>query len=173
MSDQGTPSPENAPNAGGAAPVRRRRGWLGYLAAGLVGAVVGVAGVGLGVKHFAHGAWHDEARFERMVDRGVDRMMDRLDATNDQRAEFKRIMLGASGELRDLALEMRGARGEFVSALTARSIDRDKIEAMRAARIAALDEGSQRTVSALADAAETLTPAQRAKLAERFERRHR
>lgn len=165
MSDQQQQPPSDA------AP--RRRGWLGYVAAGVLGAVIGVAGVGLGVKHFAHGAWKDEARFERMVDRGLERALDRLEATDDQRVEVKRILVSASGDLRDMALEMRGARGAFVAALTDQTIDRAKIETLRAERIAALDEGSQRTFQALADAAEKLTPAQRSKIAERFARRNR
>ena len=171
MSDQDQNGSQNNSN-GGASAVPRRRGWLGYIISGVVGAVIGVAGVGLGVKHFAHGAWQDEARFERMVDRGVDRFLDRLDATDDQRVEVKRILVDASGDVRSMALEMRGARREFVAALTDQDIDRERIETLRAARIAALDEGSQRTMKALADAAEKLTPAQRAKLAKRFERRH-
>ena len=62
-------------------------------------------------------------------------------------------------------------RRQMHEALAAPTIDRTKIESLRADRMKLADAASQRMTTALVDAAEVLTPAQRADLASRFQRR--
>jgi Spy/CpxP family protein refolding chaperone len=56
--------------------------------------------------------------------------------------------------------------------LTAPAIDRAKMEDLRAAQIKSFDESSKRLVTAIADAAEVLSPDQRAALAEEIRKHH-
>ena len=57
--------------------------------------------------------------------------------------------------------------------MTAPSIDRARLESLRAEQIKSLDEASKRLVTAISDAAEVLTPEQRAALAKQIEEHHR
>jgi Spy/CpxP family protein refolding chaperone len=57
---------------------------------------------------------------------------------------------------------------QFEAALTGPTVDRALLEKTRAQLIANLDQGSKVLTNALADAADSLTPEQRAKLAAMF-----
>lgn len=152
---------------------RRRRRWLGYLVAGVVGAAIGAGGLGFAAKRAVHMGWRDDARFERFVDHRLEHMLDEIDATEAQRSEVKTALLGAAQDMRALMQDMHGERDAFVAVLTGPQINRESIETLRAEIFAALERTSRRAVAALAEAAEALTPAQRAELKERFERHGR
>jgi len=62
-------------------------------------------------------------------------------------------------------------RKQIREALAAATIDRAKIESLRQAQLKLHDSASKRLTDAITDAAEVLTPAQRAELAKRMERR--
>lgn len=148
---------------------RRRRRKIGYIVGASVAAMIGVLGVGAIMTHGFHAGWHDGG-FERFVDSRIDRILDRIDATDDQRSKVKPVLINASGEIRDLYLEMREGRKSLVAALTGQKVDRQSIETLRAASLASMDQASRRMLQALADAAEVLTPEQRAKIAEKIAR---
>lgn len=148
---------------------RRGRRRIKYVVGALVVALVAVLGFGAVAKYHYHAKWH-EGGFEAFVDRRVDKMLDRIDASDEQRAKVKPILMAASGDMRDLYLEMRGSRESMVTALTGPDVDRQAIESLRAARMASMDRASERVLRALADVAEILTPAQRAEIAEKLDR---
>ena len=54
---------------------------------------------------------------------------------------------------------------QFHEAITGPSIDRARLESLRAEQVKSLDEASKRLVVAISDAAEVLSPDQRAALA--------
>jgi Spy/CpxP family protein refolding chaperone len=62
-------------------------------------------------------------------------------------------------------------RTQVRDVLAAPTVDRAKLEALRAEHLKVAEEASQKVTTALAEAAEVLTPAQRADLARRFEQR--
>lgn len=148
-------------------PRRSRR--IKYIVGALAIAVIGVVGVGATAKYWFHARWHDGG-YERFVDHRIDTLLDRIEASDEQRATVKPVLMGASDELRGLYVEMREDRRTLAAALTGEAIDREAIEALRAARVASMDRASRRTLQALADAAEALTPEQRALIAEKLAR---
>lgn len=95
----------------------------------------------------------------------MDRALDSVDATDEQKQKIKAIFEKA----RESASALRGERGQMrdqVKALLEKpAIDRDAVEAMRKARIQKMDDASKIMTTAMVDAAEVLTPEQRAKLA--------
>ena len=78
----------------------------------------------------------------------------------------------AQGFDRPIMQGFRDTRGQLAELLSAPTIDKDAVEKLRAERVAAVDEASRKLTDALVNAAETLTPEQRAKLAERMKERH-
>lgn len=99
----------------------------------------------------------------------MERMLDEIDATPEQREALEGIMDSAHEEMGAMFEEMRGTRAEMAEVLGAAEIDRDAAEELRAERIAAMDAASQRMLNSLLDAAEVLTPEQRVELMEMME----
>ena len=107
-------------------------------------------------------ARHIEKRIARLVP----------DATPEQKARLQAIAKSAMADLAPLRAGQSAARAESRKLLTQPAIDRAAIERARAARMQVAEARSKRMSQAWADAAEVLTPAQRAKLAERLAARH-
>lgn len=165
-----------------------RRRWphsrRGRIAAMLTGAAV-LAGGALGVQAFADsktyqhmtlaasdgGGWHgrdhtpweemSDAEIETKVTRGVRHLGIEIDATPEQEARMVEIALGVMREIRPLKERMRLTGEELKSLLTAPTVDRQALEALRAARLAEADRISKTLVGAVADLADVLTPEQR------------
>jgi Spy/CpxP family protein refolding chaperone len=103
----------------------------------------------------------------------VDRALWSVDATTEQRKKITAIVERAADDvfaLREKHLEGRKQIGE---ALAAATIDTAKIDALRAEQMKLADTASQRITAALVEAAQVLTPEQRADLAKRIEQRRR
>jgi Spy/CpxP family protein refolding chaperone len=128
-----------------------------------------------GGHHGARGGEHGHGPMWRggdpaqRIERGVERMLGRVDATDEQKRKVTEILKGAAKEMQAMRSGARGMRGEVASLLKAEKIDRAAMEKLRADRIASADAASKRMTQAIADAAEVLTPKQRAELAERME----
>ena len=139
-----------------------RARWILMGIAGLL--AVAVAGTTWSAVAYSERSW-DGDRFERHVEWKIEHMLDEVDASDDQREKVSAIatsVLADMEEFRDLGREGRQA---LVAALTADTIDRDALEALRQSKIETADRASRRLLTALADAAEVLTPVQRAELA--------
>ena len=154
---------------GGKSPGRNRRPrWILMTIAGALVLVVG----GMTWSAVAHsGKSWDGDRLERFVEWKVDDMLDEVDASDDQRERVRAIATAAiadMGEFRDFKREGRQA---LVEALTQETVDREALETLRLRKLETADRASQRLLTALADAAEVLTPAQRAELVEEWESR--
>ena len=170
----GTPTP---PSGGGRR--HRRRRWL---AAGLA-VLIGLVGFGLGraTGHWSH--WRaggfgmhatiDAEALGRRVDFGVGRMLAHVDGTPDQKAKVAEIAKAALKELLPLRARLTEAREKWASALKAQVLDRAAIEQLRTEQLTLMDTASKRAAQAVTDAAEVLSPAQRAKLVERWQSRSR
>lgn len=99
------------------------------------------------------------------------RVLDRIDATPEQEEKIWAIVDKARAEMRPVMREFRGSREEIAELLGAATIDKAAVEALRAERMAQLDEASKKMTATIVEAAEVLTPEQRAELIEHFKER--
>jgi len=122
--------------------------------------------------HGARGHWGsvplDPAQIEDRADRMVRHVAIEIDATNEQQEKLRGIMRGMLKDVLPARERALAARRQARELLTATNIDRAAIEKLRADQIALADQVSKRITQALGDAAETLSPEQRRKLADRF-----
>ena len=145
----------------------KKRGLIvGLLAAGAV--VVGV-GVAASQPWGGSGFGPRGAFMNMRAEWGVNRMLDRVDATQDQKDKVTAIVKSALSDLEPLRAGRATFRDEAARLMKADKIDRAEIEKFRAQRIAQADAASKRVTQALADAADVLTPKQRAELVGRME----
>ena len=141
---------------------RRNRGW--FIAAALIGVLALFAGAKAMV--FAHGGDGpmSEAAMADHIARGVKFVLLDTDATAEQRGQVTAIMESAAKDVHVLLDHHDQVHKEFHDILSAATIDRARLETLRAEQMALADQASKRLATALADAAEVLTPEQRATL---------
>lgn len=142
-------------------------GSIAVVALGGIGAAAAMGGDGMG-RFVMNAGMHHGGGF---MGRGFGRMLERVDATAEQEERIWAIIDDARAELRPMMREFRDSRETVAELLGAASIDRAAAETLRAERVAAIDTASRRMTGALLDAAEVLTPEQRAKLVEHFRER--
>jgi periplasmic protein CpxP/Spy len=164
-------NPADHPTEASAAPGKSRRRWFAGLAA-----LGGVGALGLlGAKAQAHG-WGRHGRMDpeemkRHMERRISRLVQHVGGTPQQKDRLVAIAAAAMTELKPLREQARSARRRGMELLGAATIDRPALEQLRVAQMQAADAASRRLVQAMADAAEVLTPEQRAKAAERLKQR--
>jgi Spy/CpxP family protein refolding chaperone len=140
----------------------------------VIATLVGLLAAGSAATACAHGGWggwRGDADPERRAESIAKRWLRGVDASEAQRTKVAEIMATTMKDLRPLREQQRAARKQVVDILSKPQIDRAALEAARAQGLKLAEDFSRRITQSLADAAEVLTPEQRAKLAERFERR--
>ena len=140
----------------------------------LVAIPLALVGAGITYAHQA-GGWHHGPMSEQGMEmhlEHVDAMLGKVGASDAQKSQIDGILKGAFGELRGVHDAHFAAMGQFHDALLGPSVDRAQIETLRAAQIKALDDESKRLVTSIEDAAEVLSPEQRAALAEEIRKHH-
>jgi Spy/CpxP family protein refolding chaperone len=147
-----------------------------------IATLVGGLAAGVGATAWAHGGpgHHgrgfmsgpiDPAQAEARIERMVKHLAVEVDATPEQRTRLTAIAKSAATDLQPMRARIRDARKRGMELLAAPSVDRAAIERLRSEQIQSADAASKRLSQALADAAEVLTPEQRVKLAQHFQRR--
>jgi protein CpxP len=105
-------------------------------------------------------------RIEALV---VFRLAD-IDATPEQRERIATILKAAANDLHGSRKQHLQARRESMQLLAAPTIDRARLEKLRIEQMQLGDSTSRRMLQAMMDSAEVLSPEQRTRLAERWQR---
>jgi periplasmic protein CpxP/Spy len=102
----------------------------------------------------------------------VEHMLTVAGATPEQKAKIHQILKTAHEQAAPQRQKLAETHRELGRLLTAPKIDRAAIERVRAQHVAASDQNGRIMVKAFADAAEVLSPEQRAKIAGAMAERH-
>ena len=107
----------------------------------------------------------------RRIDKSVEWVLSDVGASAEQKQKVAGLAKQALADLVPLREKHQAARKQAIDLLSAAAIDRAALERVRAVELQTGEAASKRLTQALADVAEVLTPEQRAKLRERFDRR--
>jgi Spy/CpxP family protein refolding chaperone len=152
-----------------------RRFWLALPAAALLGLCFAATLVPYAdaTAWGRRGPWHghrggppDPEEVRAHVDFIAERMLHRVDATDEQTARVKEILNASAEELILIGDAHRAQRGQLREILSEPEVDRDALETLRASGIELADAASEVLARRLADAAEVLTVEQRTELLE-------
>jgi protein CpxP len=150
-------------------PSRTRRGLKIVVFAAAAFAVVGAA---LASAHA--GMWHHGPSAEAMemhLDH-VQAMLTKISASDAQKTQIDGIFKGAMTDLQAAHEQHFSGLKQMHELLLAPTVDRARIEELRVAQIRSFDQESQRLLTALDDAADVLTPEQRAALKTEIDAHH-
>ena len=154
---------------------RRRRGrtiLFGALFLGVAAVLTagGLQAFGFGpLRHGACGSM-EPAQVEKKIDRIAGWVVEDLGGTPEQQAKLSAIARAAAKDLAPVHDELVLGRRQAVEILTSAQVDRAALEAHRARQMQLLTTVSERLTVAVADAADVLTPEQRAKAADKLSR---
>jgi len=155
------------------APPAVQRGALRFLLVSIVMAVLSAVALsawaqphhrGMG----GHGGWMGSP--ERMS-RMIDRMLDGVNATDEQRSKIKQIAQGAATDLKAQREAGRALRERSMQLFTQANVDANAVETLRQQMLQQHDQSSRRITQAMLEASQVLTPEQRVKVAERMKQR--
>lgn len=152
--------------SGKTSPARRILKWGGAV-------VLVVALVGGTAAAWAHSRWGDPAKIATHMEHRLRDTLKDVGATSAQQDQVAEIFKTAAQDLRALKDQHRNGHAELHEILSGPSIDRNRLEILRAEHIRLADEASKRITLAVADAAEILTPEQRAAVAEKMAKKRR
>jgi periplasmic protein CpxP/Spy len=170
MSDpvSSNPSPANS---------RRRRRPL-FIAGAVIGVLTLLIGAGQYVVARGDG-WHhgwggpmSSESIAARVEHGVKYLLSDIDATAEQKEQVTTILQAAAADVHAMRDQHLAAHAQIHDILSAESIDRVRLENLRADEIRLVDQTSRRIVESVADAADVLTAQQRAQLVQSMEKHH-
>ncbi len=177
---------ENQSNdaASTATPPSRARRWtlLGVGAAALAAGAFAshrhayARPMGFGGPGHGPGGWYggmgdmDPAALAKRIEAMVAFRLADIDATPEQRERIATILKAAANDLQAGRKQHVQARRESMQLLAAPTIDRARLEKLRVEQMQLGASTSRRMLQAMMDSAEVLSPEQRTKLAERWQR---
>jgi len=139
----------------------------------LVGLLVALAGTFALTAYASDGGHHGRHGGHGMMfmGRGLERMLDAVNATPEQRSQIQQISRAAMADLRAQREANRGLRERSLQLFTQPNVDANAAEQLRQQMMAQHDQSSRRVMQAMLDVSRVLSPEQRAKLAERIQQR--
>jgi Spy/CpxP family protein refolding chaperone len=146
----------------------------------VTGAVLGVFALIAATKAYVFAreiGWHHHGpitaeQINARIEHGVKYMLSEVDATADQKAKVTAIFQAAAKDVVSLHDQHVAARTQIHDILSGQTIDRARLETVRSDQLQLADQASKRIVTAIADAAEVLTPEQRTKLIQEMQEEH-
>lgn len=123
--------------------------------------------------HGGHGGMHGGGPGMGMMmgGRGLDRMLDSVNATAEQRTQVKAIAERAATDLKAQRDAGQNTRQQMMALFTQPTVDANAVEALRAQQMQRHDQASRRMTQAMVEISRVLTPEQRKQLAERMSQR--
>ncbi|MDP1691686.1 MAG: Spy/CpxP family protein refolding chaperone [Burkholderiaceae bacterium] len=106
-----------------------------------------------------------------MHGRMVERMLDRVNATTEQRAQIRQIADRAAAERKAQRESGRALREQGLQLFSQTVVDANAAEALRQQMLQQHDQGSRRMMQTILEVSRVLTPEQRQQLAERMAQR--
>jgi len=103
--------------------------------------------------------------------RMLERMLDGVNASPEQRTRIGEIMKSAAADVRAQHEASRGLREQAMALFTQPTVDARAVEALRQQMLQQHDQSSKRWTQAMLDASAVLTPEQRKQMAERMKQR--
>ncbi len=157
---------------------RPRSRWLTVIALGAAFVAGGVTTSGLamaaeGMAMHHHMMMGPPGEMHAMAMAHVDKMLDQVAATPDQKARIHDILKTGFAPMAGMRGDMEATHRSLHAILSAPTIDRDALEHLRASHVAGIDVANHGMTKAIADAAEVLTPDQRAKMAAIMSEHHK
>ena len=138
------------------------------------GAAFSAQAQGMGMREGGHegrpGMMHFGGSPEHMM-RGIDPMLDGLNATDAQHTQIKQIVQAAATDLKAQHEGGRALRQKAMQIFAAPNVDAAGAEALRQQMSAQHDQASKRMLALMLDVSKVLTPEQRVKIAERMKNR--
>jgi periplasmic protein CpxP/Spy len=98
------------------------------------------------------------------------RMLDRINATAEQRAQITRITDAGRADMTAQRDAAKALRAKMQQAMSATVVDANAVEALRQQGMALHDQASKRRTQMMVDISRVLTPQQRQQIAERMAR---
>jgi periplasmic protein CpxP/Spy len=106
-----------------------------------------------------------------MGGRMLERALDSVNATTEQRTRIRDIMKAAADDVRKQHEASRGLREQAMTLFSQPTVDARAVESLRQQMVQQHDQSSRRWTQAMLDASAVLTPEQRQQLAERMKQR--
>jgi periplasmic protein CpxP/Spy len=106
-----------------------------------------------------------------MGGRGLERMLDSVNASAEQRTQIKAIAERAKADLQGQRDAGKGTRQQMMALFTQPVVDANAVEALRAQQMQRHDQASRRMTQAMVEVSRVLSPEQRKQLAERMAKR--
>jgi periplasmic protein CpxP/Spy len=121
---------------------------------------------------WGHGHHHAKtaAELNEHLERGLDHLLDRVDATDAQRERANAIAARRSPELFALMSEGRSVRQQLKQVLLAEQLDKAQLAQLRVQLDTLANRATDIGLSSVYELADVLTPAQRKELADRLSR---
>lgn len=144
----------------------------------LVGVLVALAG-SFALTAFAQGGPHGGMRHHHhdgggmmfMGGRGLERMLDSVDATPEQRTQVRQIAQAAAADLKTQRDAARVLHERQLQLFTQPVVDANAAEQLRQQMLAQHDQRSRRVMQAMLDVSRVLTPQQRQQFAQKLQQR--
>jgi periplasmic protein CpxP/Spy len=106
-----------------------------------------------------------------MAERRIDGLIKMVNGTPEQKTKLLALAQAAMADMKPLREQLTATRKRGMELLSATSIDRGAIDKLRGESVQLMDGISRRMSAQMMDAAEVLTPAQRAQVAEKMKSR--
>lgn len=146
----------------------------------LIGLLVAVAG-SFALTAFAQGGPHGRmgghhhamhgGGMSFMGGRGMERMLESVNATPEQRTQVRQIAQAAAADLKAQREASRALRERQMQLFTQPTVDANAAEQLRQQMLAQHDQRSKRVMQAMLDVSRVLTPQQRQQLAQKMQQR--